>query len=151
MDAMQLTRRTDYALRLLSLLAVDDEAPVAVADAAERLDVSASHLAKVAQSLVQAGWIDSIRGRNGGLLLAEGARDVRLSTVVEHLEPLGLAECFDPELGACVLVSACRLKGVLLEAREAFVGVLGKYTLRDLVTRRKTALLRLVGPRDIRR
>ncbi|MCH9681614.1 MAG: Rrf2 family transcriptional regulator [Deltaproteobacteria bacterium] len=148
---MQLTRRTDYALRLLSLLAVDDDAPVSVTEAADRLEISSGHLAKVAHSLVQAGWVQSVRGRSGGLLLAEGAGDVRLSTVFEHLEPQALVECFDPEGGGCVLTPACRLKGVLFEARAAFIDVLKDYTLRDLVTRRKAALLRIVGPADHRR
>ncbi len=66
---MHLTRRTDYGLRLLMLLAVDDEAPLGLNDAATRLDVSANHLAKVAQALVHAEMIRSIRGRTGGFML----------------------------------------------------------------------------------
>lgn len=143
---MHLTRRTDYGLRLLMLLAVDDEAPVGLADAAARLDVSANHLAKVAQALVHADLIRSIRGRAGGFMLLPSTMQATVADIVEALEPMHLVECFD-DPNACRLTPACRLVGVLDDARQAFVATLRKHTLEELVARKKAPLLRLTGRR----
>lgn len=141
---MHLTRRTDYGLRLLMLLAVDDEAPVGLSDAAQRLDVSANHLAKVAQALVHAKLIRSIRGRAGGFMLLPTTRQASVAQIVEALEPMNLVACFEDEQ-ACTLSAACRLHGILADARAAFVDSLREHTLEDLVQRRRAPLLRLTG------
>ena len=143
---MHLTRRTDYGLRLLMLLAVDDEAPVGLSDAAARLDVSANHLAKVAQALVHANLIRSIRGRTGGFMLLPPTLQATVADIVEALEPMALVECFD-DPAACRLTPACRLVSVLDEARQAFVTSLRQHTLEELVARKKAPLLRLTGKR----
>lgn len=139
---MHLTRRTDYGLRLLMLLAVDDEAPVGLNDAADRLEVSANHLAKVAQALVHANLIRSIRGRAGGFMLLPETLESTVADIVEALEPMALVECFDDEK-ACTLSPACRLHGVLVEASQAFLDTLRGHTLGELVARRRAPLLRL--------
>ena len=143
---MHLTRRTDYGLRLLMLLAVDDEAPVGLSDAADRLGVSANHLAKVAQALVHANLIRSIRGRAGGFMLLPSALQATVADIVEALEPMGLVECFD-DPNACRLTQACRLASVLHDARQAFVTSLRQHTLEELVARKRAPLLRLLGKR----
>ena len=144
---MHLTRRTDYGLRLLMLLAVDDAGPLGLADAANRLNVSANHLAKVAQALVHAGFIRSVRGRAGGFTLLDKTRTTTVAQFVLALEPVELAECFRDD-GDCSLVSACRLQGVLIEANDAFFAALGRHTLGDLVVRRRAALVRLTTRDD---
>lgn len=126
------------------LLAVDDEAPVGLADAAERLGVSANHLAKVAQALVHAELIRSIRGRSGGFMLLPATRQSSVADIVEALEPLALVECFD-DADACKLSPSCRLHGVLAEANKAFIDSLSRHTIADLVARRRAPLLRLTG------
>lgn len=139
---VHLTRRTDYGLRLLMLLAVDDEAPVGLNDAATRLEVSANHLAKVAQALVHADLIRSIRGRAGGFMLLPKTRETTVADIVEALEPMALVECFD-DAAACTLSPACRLHGILGEASQAFLDTLRRHTLGELVARRRAPLLRL--------
>lgn len=143
---VHLTRRTDYGLRLLMLLAVDDEAPVGLNDAASRLEVSANHLAKVAQALVHAGLIRSVRGRGGGFMLLPETRDATVADIVEALEPMAIVECFD-DAAACTLSPACRLHGVLSEASRAFLDALRRHTLGELVARRRAPLLRLTRTR----
>lgn len=124
------------------LLAVDDKAPLGLADAAGRLDVSANHLAKVAQALVHADLIRSIRGRSGGFMLLPATRQSSVADIVEALEPLALLECFD-DAEACKLSPSCRLHGVLAEANRAFIDTLRAHTLEDLVARRRAPLLKL--------
>ncbi len=141
---VHLTRRTDYGLRLLMLLAVDDEAPVGLADAAQRLEVSANHLAKVAQALTHAELIRSVRGRSGGFMLLPATRQSTVADIVETLEPLALVECFE-DADACKLSASCRLHGVLAEANRAFLETLRDHTIEDLVARRRAPLLRLTG------
>ena len=126
------------------LLAVDDETPVGLADAAQRLGVSANHLAKVAQALTHADLIRSIRGRSGGFMLLPATRNASVADIVEALEPLALVECFD-NANACNLSPSCRLRGVLAEANGAFIESLRGHTIEDLVARRRAPLLRLTG------
>jgi Rrf2 family nitric oxide-sensitive transcriptional repressor len=130
---MQLTSHTDYALRLLIYLAVytGDGQPT-VRDAAWRYDISPHHLAKVAQTLAQLGYIETQRGRGGGLMLLEDAEEINIGEMVRATENLDLVECFRPD-SACAVQPACRLKNALAEAGEAFIATLEQYTLADLI------------------
>lgn len=129
---MQLTSHTDYALRLLIYLAIaDDDMNATVQEAAARYRISANHVAKVAQTLVQLGYINSRRGRGGGLSLARPAEAIHLGEVVRQTENLQLLECFGPH-STCPIDPACRLKQVLGHAQNAFLDVLDGYTLAEL-------------------
>jgi len=133
---MQLTTHTDYALRLLIYLAIAPaEHQCTVQMAASRYRISANHLAKVAQTLVQLGYIHSLRGRGGGLKLAVPVQAITLGKLVRQTENLQLLECFgaDP---ACPIEPACNLKRVLARATQAFLDVLDGYTLADLTNNR---------------
>jgi Rrf2 family nitric oxide-sensitive transcriptional repressor len=89
---------------------------------------------KVAQTLAQQGFIDSVRGRGGGLRLAKPAERINLGAVVRSTEDsLVLVECFARETNTCIVASACGLRGPLDEALSAFFAVLGRYSLADLV------------------
>lgn len=133
---MQLTTHTDYAFRLLIYLAVmKTNSPLTVHDASRRYGISTSHLAKVAQNLVQHGYINSQRGRGGGLSLALDPADINLGEVVRTIETFNLVECFGDE-SMCKIQQDCRLAGVIYEAKEAFLQVLERYTLADLVERK---------------
>ena len=87
---------------------------------------------KVAYDLGHRGFLETVRGRGGGLRLARAAAD-NLGDVVRRMEDdLALVECFAPSANTCHITRACRLKGVLGEALKACLGVLDKYTLADL-------------------
>lgn len=133
---MQLTSHTDYALRLLIYLAVHkSESPATVQDAATRYGISANHLAKIAQRLVQLGYINSHRGRGGGLELACEESSIKLGDVVRQTENLVIVECFGDNSN-CPIEPACGLKYVLGKAQNAFLKVLDNYTLADLIKQR---------------
>ena len=143
---MLLTHRTELALRLLMLLGVaaDARVPLPIPEAAERLRVSPHHLAKVAQDLAHLGVIETVRGRNGGVVLPEASRRRSVGEIVRGLESVVLAECFEGGADACVLAPACRLAAALREAGEAFLASLDRHTIEALV-RRPAALRRLVA------
>ena len=131
---MRLTMHTDFALRLLMLLALEPDTLHTIEEVATRYHISKNHLMKVAQTLAQQGIIDSVRGRGGGLRLAKPAERINLGAVVRSTEDsLVLVECFARETNTCIVASACGLRGPLDEALSAFFAVLGRYSLADLV------------------
>jgi len=144
---MQLSTHTDYALRLLMYLAMaEDGSPATVQDVAQRYRVSANHMAKVVQTLVQLGHVHSRRGRGGGLSLAQPAETIDVGSLVRQIENLTLLECFGPN-SACPIDPACRLKGLLGRAQEAFLATLDGHTIAELAGN-ATELRRLLGPEN---
>ncbi|WP_367714284.1 Rrf2 family transcriptional regulator (plasmid) [Nitratireductor sp. GISD-1A_MAKvit] len=136
---MRMTLHTDYALRMLIFLAVRPDAPCTVSDVAEAHGLSHNHLLKVARRLRQMGVISTLRGRTGGIFLAQDPESIALGTVVREMEgSLALVECMGSEASACVLTPACRLKGIVTEALDAWLAVFDRYTLADLVTNRQS-------------
>ena len=129
---MRLTRYTDYALRVLTHLAAHPERLCSIGEIARAYGISQNHLMKVVNDLANAGFIDSIRGRGGGIRLARAPADIGLGEVVRHTEEgFDLVDCAD-----CVIAPACGITGVLRQALAAFMAVLDRYTLNDLMQRR---------------
>jgi Rrf2 family nitric oxide-sensitive transcriptional repressor len=132
---MRLTLHTDLALRLLMLLALEPDVLHTIEEVARRYHISRNHLMKVAQTLVQEGFVDSLRGRGGGLKLAKPATRINLGAVIRKTEDgFALVECFDRERNHCVVSTACGLRGPLEEALAAFLAVLDRYSLADLIS-----------------
>lgn len=130
---MRLTLQTDYALRLLMHLAVNAPELVTISDVAARYGISKNHLMKVAHALGREGFIETVRGRGGGLRLQRPANAVNVGRVVRTLEAsTALVECFPNGNGACLISPACKLKGALLLAQNAFFEVLDGYSVEDL-------------------
>jgi len=127
---MQFTRHTDYALRLLIHLARHDgQARVSIADVAEAQAISNSHLMKIANDLARGGFIEAVRGRNGGIRLARPPEQINLAAVIEAMEPrCGLVDC-----GSCRLSGSCGLPAVFDRALAAFRAVLAEQTLADVL------------------
>lgn len=143
---MKLTTHTDYALRLLIYLAVrNDEMPATVQAAASHYGISSHHLTKVAQTLVQLGYVASLRGRGGGLRLQCQAEEIRIGTLVRQTENLELLECFGPN-SSCPIEPGCRLKNVLWKAQQAFLETLDGYVLADLVGNEEELRMPLSSP-----
>jgi len=133
---MRLNVQSDYALRLLMDLAVNRDRLMTIADVAERFGISKNHLMKVANTLGRNGAIETVRGRAGGLRLGRPASEITVGEVVRCMEgDFAIVECFQGGKGQCLITPACRLKGVLHEAMEAFLAVLDRYTIEDLVKR----------------
>jgi Rrf2 family transcriptional regulator, nitric oxide-sensitive transcriptional repressor len=132
---MRLTYQTDYALRMLMYLSVQGDRRSSIHEIATQYGISENHLMKVTQRLAALGYVDALRGRNGGLKLAIEAGQIRIGDIVRSMEPdLAIVECFGPE-NTCAITPACTLRHVLDEAREGFLGVLDSYTLKQLVAR----------------
>lgn len=129
---MRITRYTDYSLRTLIYVALKGEEISTIREIAERYNISKNHLMKVVQELNNKGYLQAVRGKNGGLRLSGKPENINIGKVVRDIEQdFALVECF--EGGECSLTPACRLKGVLHKALEAFFTVLDNYTLADLL------------------
>lgn len=169
---MRLTNYSDYALRSLIYLAVMPEPHTLanISDIADSYNISKSHLTKIIHQLGQLGYIDSVRGKNGGIRLARAPKDINLGVLIKQIEPdFALVECFATQLNSsnsdssdnvvnkktaqlqdlplilidesvddrdigCVISPACQLKGVFFEALTAFINVLERYTLADIIS-----------------
>ncbi|MGR2738753.1 Rrf2 family transcriptional regulator [Billgrantia sp. Q4P2] len=141
---MHLTRYTDYALRVLIYLAVKGEERATIHEIAESFGVSRNHLMKVVQDLSHRGYITTIRGKNGGMLLNRSPQEISLGALVRDTEhELGLVECLR-DSNECIITPACRLKPILNEALGAFLAVLDQYTLADMLGKRQPQLARLM-------
>jgi Rrf2 family nitric oxide-sensitive transcriptional repressor len=130
---MNVTRFTDYSLRVLIYLAVNREQPATIKEVAERYDISKNHLMKVVQELSASGYVLATRGKNGGIQLAHAPEQINIGTLIRKLEQdTTLVECFGSG-NQCVITAACQLKRMFAEALERFFCTLEQYTLADLV------------------
>jgi Rrf2 family nitric oxide-sensitive transcriptional repressor len=129
---MRLTRYTDYAIRVLLYLGARPGQLCAIGEIAEAYAISQNHLMKLVNDLVNARYLESVRGRAGGVRLARPPDGINIGALIRHTEnDVGLVDC-----GRCVIAPACGVIGVLDEAMEAFFGVLDRYTLADMLTKR---------------
>lgn len=129
---MQLTLFSDYSLRVLLYLNARSERWVPLPEIARAYGVSQNHMAKVAQLLQERGYVESLRGRSGGLRLAKPAASINVGAVVRATEPhFNLVECFDRETNSCPIEPVCSLKGALMAAQKAFLNELDRFTLAD--------------------
>ncbi|HEX6345833.1 Rrf2 family transcriptional regulator [Umezawaea sp.] len=135
---MRLTRGTDIALRVLMLTAVQD-GQTTVDELATALDVPRNHVAKVVQRLAHSGLLLTVRGRSGGLRIAPEALGWSVGQLVRDFE--GDDEVIDCEAQQCPLRGACRLRGALRRAHQAFLAELDAVALRDLVAQPTGSLL----------
>lgn len=141
---MRLTRFTDYSLRVLIYLGLQDGNTVTIREISEAYDISRNHLMKVVSNLTRLGYVAARRGPGGGLALARPARDMNLANIIHDMEGnLNLVECFCPQ-GACVITPVCQLRKVLRQALQAYIKCLQAYTLQDLL-RPAPALENLLG------
>ena len=139
---MRLTQWTDYSLRVLMYCAasVGRAEPVTIGEIAERHAISRSHLTKIVMTLAAAGYLETSRGRGGGLRLLRAAERITVGEVVRATEAdFALAECFAPGAG-CRLDGRCRLKATLQQALAGYLAVLDGVTLADLVATPRAGL-----------
>jgi Rrf2 family nitric oxide-sensitive transcriptional repressor len=142
---MRLTSYTDYSLRVLIYLGLQEHRLATIGEIAETYGISANHLMKIVHNLGKLGYIDTIRGRTGGIKLAGEPKEVNLGQLVRQIEPdFAIVDCFDPlRRHECVISPACHLQIVFDKAVRAFLEVLDQHTLADLVqnpTRLKSLL-----------
>ncbi len=141
---MRLTAFTDYSLRVLMYLAAHTGRRATIAEIAAAYGISQHHLVKVVQLLAQRGWVETVRGKGGGLQLALPPAAIRLGRVVRDTEGEPRpAACFQAGGPRCRIEGGCQLKGVLAEAVQAFYAVLDGHTLAD-ISRNPRSLARML-------
>lgn len=130
---MQLTRYTDYSLRVLIYLAINTDRKVTIKEISSIFKISKNHLVKVVHKLAGLGYITSVPGAKGGLNLAKAPNKINLSNVVKDMEPsFYIAECYNPN-GVCVISPVCELQNILGNALGAFMKTLNSHTLADVI------------------
>lgn len=130
---MRLTLHTDFALRVLIQVGLGGGKLTTISDIAQSFDISKQHLMKVVNDLGRKGYLDTIRGRNGGIRLMRDPRDINIGQVVRDTEDkLDVVGCLDRK-GYCRIERVCVLRGILRDATDAFLEVLDGYTLADLI------------------
>lgn len=132
---MQLTQSADYALRALIYVGLNTDKRVTIKDIATAFKISTNHLMKIVHRLSQLGYLAAQRGRSGGLALGRAAQDINIGEVVSKMEPnFYVAECLDPGTDGCVIAPLCKVRHAFDEAQQAFLAVLKRYSLADVLT-----------------
>ncbi|EGD60931.1 BadM/Rrf2 family transcriptional regulator [Novosphingobium nitrogenifigens DSM 19370] len=134
---MRLTRFSDYAVRVIIYLGAHTDRLCSIAEIARAYDISQNHLMKVVSDLAAHGYVQALRGRNGGIRLGRPAGEINIGKLIRHTEgTIDLVGCED-----CKLAGACDLPDPLNEALNAFFAVLERYTLADVLGRGGERLL----------
>ncbi|MBA4783885.1 MAG: iron-responsive transcriptional regulator RirA [Rhizobiales bacterium] len=142
---MRLTRQANYAVRILMYCAANPNELSKVATIARVYDVSEFFLFKILQPLVEKGYVETVRGRSGGIRMARPASSITLGEVIRTAEEkFIMAECFEDDATTCPLMSSCAFNSALSEALAAFFKVLDSYTIEDL-TINKSRVRELLG------
>src|SRR5262249_49045203 len=145
---MRLTLYTDYALRVLIQAGLNEGKLTTIKDIARSFGISKPHLMKVVNDLSQKGYLETVRGRKGGIRLMREPQDINIGQVVRDTEDqLDVIGCLGRR-GYCPIQRICVLRGVLSDATEAFLAVLDTYTLADLLKPQKEVLSLILGQRE---
>lgn len=138
---MRLTQYSNFTLRTLQFLALHEPEIVTVDQVARAHGISRAHLVKVAYDLSQRGYVETQRGRNGGMRLARSAERITVGEILRWTEaPLELVECFNPQTNTCPLQGHCHLSRGIQRALRAFFVVLDDLTIADIIVNRSTLL-----------
>ncbi len=130
---MQLTTFSDYAMRVMMYLGLQQGQLATISEIAHAYGISENHLTKVVHHLALRGYVETVRGKGGGLRLVRAPNTVNIGEMIRASEGnAGLLPCLNKE-GACCIQNTCKLMGILREAQSALFGVLDQYTLADLL------------------
>lgn len=145
---MRLSTFSDYNLRVLMYLGVHPDRLATIPEIAEAHRISENHLTKVVHQLGRRGYVETVRGKGGGVRLAKPTKDIVLGDVIRQSEgDILMAECFADD-SACRIQRACRLQGILTEALTAMFVVLDAYTLADLLEKPQDHLSAISWAKD---
>jgi Rrf2 family nitric oxide-sensitive transcriptional repressor len=149
---MRLTTKTNLAVRVLMACAVNDGITLRSAEIATACNASLNHLLQVVNALQGFGFVDTIRGRSGGLRLTRPAAQISIGDVFRVFESgVPFEECFDAKTNTCPLSETCRLRGFLSRAVEAFYHELDMVRLEDLTKGNCGLTALLAVPASLRR
>lgn len=138
---MRLTLHTDYALRVLMYTALKTESLSTIPEIVKRFDISKGHVMKVVHRLGRLGYVETIRGKKGGIRLGRKAEQINIGAVVRDMEKeLSVVGCLQGPEGYCRIEGCCVLRRALRDATNAFLATLDRYTLADFVMPRRTLM-----------
>lgn len=128
---MEFKHYTNYALRVLLYTAAHNERPVSMKEIAQAYQISLEHLRKVIHHLGKLGYLQTKRGKSGGIRLGPSPEDVRIGDVVIAME--GSTELIDCDRRPCPLSGICALKCAVNGATQIFVGQLNEHSVATLI------------------
>lgn len=115
-------------------LGLSDRPVSTVGEIARRMSMSEDHLLKVIKRLSQLGYVQTIRGRHGGLRLAKSPTEINIAHVIRSTEDnLAIVPCLEHDGTSCPIHGYCGLEPAINEAINAFFETLERYTLADMV------------------
>jgi Rrf2 family transcriptional regulator, nitric oxide-sensitive transcriptional repressor len=136
---MRLTLHTDYALRVLMYVGVKGDPLSTISEIVEHFDISRGHVMKVVHHLGRLGYLETIRGKGGGIRLARKPSQINVGAVVRDMEEeLAVLGCLQGNEGYCRIEQCCVLRSALRDATNAFLAALDRYTLADLIKPRRS-------------
>ena len=136
---MRLTLHTDYALRVLMYVGVKGNTLSTIPEIVDDFDISRGHIMKVVHHLGRLGYLDTIRGKGGGIRLARKPPQINVGAVVRDMEEeLAVLGCLQGSEGDCCIEQCCVLRSALRDATSAFLATLDRYTLADLIKPRRS-------------
>ena len=142
---MRLTTFSDYSIRVLIYLAANQDRLSSIQEIADSYKISKNHLMKVIYQLGKKGYIETIRGRYGGIRIGMDPAEINIGRLIRDTEEdFQIAECFSNDHEGCAIRSFCAMKGVLNQALAAFLQVLDSYTLED-VTKNRVMLKQILN------
>ncbi len=141
---MELNQFTDYSLRALIFVALKNGELASVKEISSAFSISENHLVKVVHNLAKLGYLETFRGRSGGMRLAKKPSEIGVGEVVRAVETMAVVECISPRKGTCCIKGVCELQMALGRATAAFLAELDKLTLADLVTNEQELKARMV-------
>ncbi len=146
---MKLTRFTDYSLRVLIYLGLEQDKLVTIRSISNSYGISRNHLMKVVSLLSRTGYLQAQRGPGGGIRLARTPQQINLADVIQDTEEdLAMVECFNEE-GHCIITPACKLQRIIAKALKAYIRTLKAHTLQDLLEPEKELLQLLDIPQKV--
>lgn len=146
---MRLTTFSDYSMRVIMYLGLQHGQLVTISDIAQAYNISENHLTKVVHHLAQRGYVETVRGKGGGLRLVRDPKTINIGEMIRDSEgDTGLLPCLDTDETCCIQPS-CKLMGMLREAQVALFAVLDKYTLADLLQQEASLAQILMYPRSV--
>ena len=129
---MQISKFADYGYRVLIYLAQTPGRIVTMREISEFHGISLEHLRKVVHELSRQEFIETFKGKQGGLKLSREPEDIRLGEVLAVMENRSpLIECAGKQ--PCRLAPGCRLEGYFREAEKEFYNALNSYRLSDVL------------------
>jgi Rrf2 family transcriptional regulator, nitric oxide-sensitive transcriptional repressor len=135
---LQLSLHADYACRVLIYLAAREVTRASIEEIAGAFRISENHLVKVVHRLGQEGFIETPRGRNGGIRLARAPENISIGDVIRKMEPhFEVVECFNATSNRCPITGICGLQPALMKARDAFLQTLDAVTLASVTIHRE--------------